>query len=643
MCFVNCKKLAGISSHDDSATNLNIRGSSFDHNLILWEGVTLYDRGHLFGMISSINPFSISQTNVYKNTHSASLDNRIGGVVEMSISDQIPQRPEVKLGTNLTEGHLNLNIPVVKDKLSILLAGRQSLGSIFENSPTTKSFNRKVFQSVIIPEDEEDDPETSSETDLNFNYHDLNAKVVFQPFDNIKFKSSLFSSSNSFNYISEFINDNIELSDSSSNATMAISNQLEIRHNDNWQTEISYAHSSYNNENFYTYLNNEELDDINTINTENNIQDQQLKLSERIIFPNALLNVGYVWDVKKVDFEQEEFSKFETPVDYAEEVSGTFHHIFADYTLQKQKHLIQVGTRNTYSALHERFLVSPRLNYRYQLRDNFYGKFSAGVFHQFIRQLYDLEENSIDLSGNLWVIDPEPDSEILRAQKFSLGFIYSMDDWMIDVETYYGYNTGISSQNPTVKNDFIIEDMGETKSQGVDIIITKSTNRLKTALFYSISKNSVFFPLEEFEETEFFNSNIDQTHILNLSNNYSTKHFDFFAGYQYKTGLPYSEQIVVELEDDEEEDYYDLEIESINNERLPHYHRVDLGVQYKKNFPAFQFELGISLLNALDRRNVFSRSFQLTNADELDEDPEILEIERLQLSRTFMMQLRLSF
>ena len=141
----NVQLLPGISSVDESATNLRIRGSTPDQNLVIWEGATLYDPGHVFGSISAINPFVVEEVQVFKGVFDPQYDNRVGGIVDLSLNDSIANRFEGGIGTTFSEAHAYLEVPIIPDKLSYLLAGRKTINGIIE-SPTLTSFTSKIFQ-----------------------------------------------------------------------------------------------------------------------------------------------------------------------------------------------------------------------------------------------------------------------------------------------------------------------------------------------------------------------------------------------------------------------------------------------------------------------------------------------------------------
>ena len=136
--------IPGITSIDESASNLQIRGGTADQNLILWEQATLYGPGHLFGMVSTINPFIVDQVKIYKGIFEPNYDNRVGGIVDMSLSDSVAAGFHGGVGTTFTEAHAFMEIPIVDKKLSLLAAGRKTINGIY-NSPTLVNYSTKIF------------------------------------------------------------------------------------------------------------------------------------------------------------------------------------------------------------------------------------------------------------------------------------------------------------------------------------------------------------------------------------------------------------------------------------------------------------------------------------------------------------------
>src|SRR5690606_5003099 len=80
----------GISSPDESASGIQIRGGSPDQNLILFDGIRMYNTGHFFGMISAFNPYVIESARIYKGGARPEYGDRVSGVIDLSSAEQVP-------------------------------------------------------------------------------------------------------------------------------------------------------------------------------------------------------------------------------------------------------------------------------------------------------------------------------------------------------------------------------------------------------------------------------------------------------------------------------------------------------------------------------------------------------------------------
>ncbi|MBT8310711.1 MAG: TonB-dependent receptor plug domain-containing protein, partial [Flavobacteriaceae bacterium] len=81
--------LPGVQSADETVSNLNIRGGSHDENLILWDGIKMYQSGHFFGLISAFNPYLTKDVVVIKNGTSAFYGDGVSSVIDMRSKNEI--------------------------------------------------------------------------------------------------------------------------------------------------------------------------------------------------------------------------------------------------------------------------------------------------------------------------------------------------------------------------------------------------------------------------------------------------------------------------------------------------------------------------------------------------------------------------
>ena len=64
--------LPGVAASNDLSADLSVRGSTGDENLVLLDGIPLYNVTHYFGIFSLVNPNAIGQVKLYKNAFPSS-------------------------------------------------------------------------------------------------------------------------------------------------------------------------------------------------------------------------------------------------------------------------------------------------------------------------------------------------------------------------------------------------------------------------------------------------------------------------------------------------------------------------------------------------------------------------------------------
>jgi len=135
--------LPGISGGVDGQVGLNVRGGSPDQNLLLMDGATVYNGGHLFGFLSVFNPAAVSSVDVYKGYVPGRYNGRASSVIDVSIREGARDRHRKSASFGLINSNLLLEGPLNKAKTaSYLVSGRMAHTVV----PTT-------IYSLIAPED----------------------------------------------------------------------------------------------------------------------------------------------------------------------------------------------------------------------------------------------------------------------------------------------------------------------------------------------------------------------------------------------------------------------------------------------------------------------------------------------------------
>ena len=651
--------IPGVNSIDESATNLQIRGGTPDQNLILWEDVTLYDPGHLFGMISAINPYVVDEVQVFKGAYDPRYDNRVGGIVDLSLSDSIRQQFHGGVGTTLTEAHAYFQAPVVKNKLSVLLSGRNSINGIY-NSPTLQNYSTKIFQGSKIEDQKEDIEEGEIDANQQLDFYDVNAKVIFQPNDKMTIKASWLKTKNTFNYQAELFEDEIATVDNVLFDSEALSLSGTFQVQPKWQLDITFLNSTYSNDYLQTWKVLETAEEILSNNVFNDIKDRGAVLTNHVqLLPNLVVKAGYDYNVKKVNFNVDYRAIFEDNFAEPNFAEGHFHNAFTSFNYQQQNLQINGGLRVTYfvESQDKHLGYSPRFNLQYAVSDKLKLKISGGVLQQYISQLKEFGENALDLNTQVWILNNQDEEEeeeeegnnLQAAKKIAIGLVYHHKGWLIDVEGYYNQTNGLSTLGPSFGTSNAateIDDFstGTSKASGIDFLIKKHWRGYQTWLNYSLSKINFNFPgLYDFS----FTASNEQRHNLSFINSYTYKKWNVSLGYQYKTGLPYTNALGVgdtSDEDIEDIDYF-VEYDDPNNQRLPNYSRLDAGISYRPTFKNanLKAEFTFSMINLLNQTNTFRRDFYLDEVENEEEEVigrQVFGIDKQLLKRTPLISIR---
>ena len=96
--------LPGIKSIDETVSDINVRGGTNDQNLILWNGIKMYQSGHFFGLISAFNPYQTDKVTVYKNGTPANFGDGVSSVIQMETGKTITETFKGGGGFNLISG-----------------------------------------------------------------------------------------------------------------------------------------------------------------------------------------------------------------------------------------------------------------------------------------------------------------------------------------------------------------------------------------------------------------------------------------------------------------------------------------------------------------------------------------------------------
>jgi hypothetical protein len=139
----------GVKSGGEGTAGFFVRGGSNDQNLILVDHAPVYNPSHLFGFFSVFNSDAINNVTLYKSGFPAQYGGRLSSVLDVEMRKGQTDSFQIQGGIGLLASRLTLNIPIKKNKISLLISGRRTYADLITN--TVNRFNKNKIDYTPIP------------------------------------------------------------------------------------------------------------------------------------------------------------------------------------------------------------------------------------------------------------------------------------------------------------------------------------------------------------------------------------------------------------------------------------------------------------------------------------------------------------
>ena len=116
--------LPGVTTVGEASSGYNVRGGATDQNLILFNGGTVFNPSHLFGLFTSFNSDAIEDVELFKSSIPVEYGGRISSVLKVVSREANMRKLTGSASIGVLTSKANIEIPIVKDKMSLLLNGR---------------------------------------------------------------------------------------------------------------------------------------------------------------------------------------------------------------------------------------------------------------------------------------------------------------------------------------------------------------------------------------------------------------------------------------------------------------------------------------------------------------------------------------
>ena len=597
--------LPGINSPNETASGIHIRGGTPDQNLILFDGIKMYNSAHFFGMISAFNPYITKKIKVFRNGASAEYGNHISGVIDIETDDEVSDKLSGGFGTNLTHSDAYFKIPI-NNKVGFAISARRSFTD-FIQSTTFNRVSKKVFQNTIISRNAEAD-QNFFESDNKFYFSDVNAKFIYQPSKKDKITLNYLLVRNKLNYQFNSKDKSYNTGDYLQIKNTGFRTKWNHVWSKTWTQNTSFYISNYN----YHY-NYNGLFNFNSVFTQSALKDNLIEdiglktVLEKEFNKRSKFSFGYEFLKNKINYNLSRSYSNSPSFDYniTEKNKNDTHAIFGEYVFKNENNTaLHLGIRTNHFSLTNKTFFAPRIYGQIKLWKNILLKSSLETKQQNISQLIEFDTSDFGLENQVWILADNNNVPILKSNQFTLGFVFEKDNWTLDIDFYRKKINGLTSFIRGFTNATNFNSIGDSFSQGIDILIKKKWSNYNSWISYSYSDTNYMF--KDLNNENSFAGNFDATHNFLWTHSLKSGNFDFSLGWNFRTGIPYTPATSLDSNDQ-------VIYGTINSERLPNYHKLDFSTTYSFNFDSrkkWKGKIGLSLLNIYDKSNVLVRTFE---------------------------------
>ena len=592
--FRTIQALPGVLMTSEYSTGLVIRGGNTDQNLIMLDGITVYNPSHLGGVFSNFIVDGVKEAELIKGAYNAEYGGRLSAVLNVISREG---------NKNEFRGKANLS----------LLSAQTTLEGPFYKGAWVLSGRRTYFDLVlpkVLPNIADNIPP--------YYFYDIQSHI----FSDISAKDRI--SLSYYSGIDNIIFDTFGLDGRWGNNT--VSAHYRRVFNERLVGNFLIANSQ-----FFTRFG---LGGSGGLVSDNGIDDRTLS-GDFSWFKSSESTFKFGIQQKMLGFEY--INKFQDSTQFKIKTSPVE---LASYVKMKYDHnnlfIIEPGVRiNYYNVYPDSLYPDLRLGLKYLLTDDRYINFSVGNYHQFISTFQD-DFNPAILDN--WIAADESVAPGKSVQVV-LGYEeYIRNIYKIQVEGYYKdlknlltYEEKRSTTDAEISDESLAEIVtpADGYAYGFELFGQKMTGKLSGWLAYTFSvsrkiMNSIYAKSEQ----EYY-TNWDRTHAFSALGNYQfNKKWEMNWRLALQSGQAFTPILgyYVQKFPESPEEVFRTIPGTRNSSRYEPYSRLDVGVVYHAKIGKTNVDFFFQIINTLNRSNTFRKIYSLGSPfNGIDDDGDWVE------------------
>ena len=611
--------MPGVQGGNEGFTGLYVRGGGPDENLILLDGVPIYNVDHMLGILSVFQTEAVKKVTLYKGSFPARYGGRVSSIVDIRTNDGNMKETHGSIGVGALTEKFHLEGPIIKDKLSYSLSAR-GLHTIFFD-PLIRYFGKRASAD-------------GEEIYANYFFYDLNGKITWRPTDKDRFFLASYNGRDQMNV--KYTEQDYYDTEGFNRTNMGLgwgNNVVSLRWNHVFSSQLfantTVAYNRYNmglntgmwsrgtNYDGTKYRYDFDIDYLS------GIRDWSGKVDfDYVPSPRHLVKFGaeYLYHtflpqtLTAVTYSEEGNEKADTKDTYGNTTPYTGHDmsVYAEDDFSITENLtvnpgLHLSLFNTDGKSY--WSLQPRVSAKYAWDGGWSIKAGYARMAQYVHLLSSAQ---IALPVDLWVPITK-DIKPVTSDQFSTGVYFDgIRGWEFSIEGYYKsmhnileYKDGTVMIATNTGWETKVE-MGNGRAMGLEFFVQKTAGKLTGWIAYTLAKSDRQFPDGSINLGERFPYKYDRRHNFNINANWQvTPRIDLSATFVFATGgtttLPVRQTAVLGPGESwvQSADF----VEHRNNYRLPASHHLNLGANFHHKTRRGESIWTVGVYNAYNQMN----------------------------------------
>lgn len=589
--------MPGIKSGGELSSGLYVRGGSPDQNLILLDGVIVYNPSHLGGFLSVFNNDAMRDVRVIKGGFPAEYGGRLSSVIDMTMKEGSKEKITGAGNISLIASRLTIEGPITED-VTFMVSGRRTYFDLLLNLAT------------------------QGQSPLNYYFYDVNAKINYKISENDRIYASGYFGSDVVAPQNQQATGGVGFGIDWGNAT----GNLRWMHivSPSLFTNFSAIYTDYR---FGANILSQNSFDTTSFRTLSQIRDFTAR-GDVQWFPADEHTVKIGFDATFHRFTTLLESNNEQVLQVAEMAnltSGRIDALEASVYGQDEWRITpeltaNLGLRLSYFQRGNRFLPEPRASFAFAPTEDISIKGAFAVANQFLHLVVN---NGISLPTDTWF----PSTETIlpgNSMQYILGVETSLlgKEYFVSVEGYYKSLRNLYEFKDGANFGFLTPaesqlTRGDGNAYGVELFINKRLGALTGWIGYTLSWTNRTFA--ELNDGKPFAPRYDRRHDVSVVATYRfNEAWEIGATWTFATGqaytMPSSQFYFSGIPGQDRQStggyfYGNGQFNSYterNGLRLPDFHKLDVNLTNNFTWFGLPFNFSINIYNVYNRQNPFA-------------------------------------